>query len=241
MLDLERSSEQGSDPTAPRVHRQSICDHRQEEGAPVSRGEQAERRVEERLRAALPEPEYRLYVNVHWTGPTHWKGPARDGEADAVITHPEYGLLVLEVKAGEPSVDGAGHWHLGPIELKESPFEQASKTKHFLRAKLVDLPGWPPHHEPLAGHAVAFPDVDLESLPRGHSLLGIDAPVDLVLDAHALETTDGVQRWLDRVFDFWRGDGGAAMCAMSGRPMERCGPAPNATPSTRPFKAARRT
>ena len=26
-------------------------------------------------------------------------------EADAVITHPEYGLLVLEVKAGEPSVD----------------------------------------------------------------------------------------------------------------------------------------
>ena len=174
----------------------------------MTRGEDAERQVEERLRAALPEPQYRIYVNVHWTGPTRYQGPARDGEADAVITHPDYGLLVLEVKAGEPSVDHAGHWHLGPIELKESPFEQASQSKHFLRAKLIDLPDWPTGLAPLAGHAVAFPDVDLESLPRGHSLLGMDAPADLVLDAHALETTDGIQGWLDHVFDYWRGDGG---------------------------------
>jgi hypothetical protein len=177
----------------------------------MTRGEEAERLVEARLRAALPEPEYRIYVNVHWTGPTRWNGPARDGEADAVITHPEYGLLVLEVKAGEPTVDHDGHWHLGPIDLPESPFEQARKSKHFLRAKIVDLPDWPGgDHKPRAGHAVAFPEVDLESLPRGHSLLGLgaDAPTDLVLDAHALETTDGVQRWLDHVFEFWRGDGG---------------------------------
>ena len=173
----------------------------------MTRGEDAERLVEERLRAALPEPDYRIYVNVNWTGPLRERGPARDGEADAVIAHPEHGLLVLEVKAGEPSVDHAGHWHLGPIELKQSPFEQARTSKHYLRAKLVDLPDWPPGLEPLAGHAVAFPDVDLESLPRGHSLLGVEAPTDLVLDAHALETTDGIQRWLDHVFDYWRGDG----------------------------------
>ena len=179
--------------------------------AGMTRGQEAERQVEERLRAALPSPAYRIYVNVNWTGPVRTHGPARDGEADAVITHPEYGLLVLEVKAGEPSVDRAGHWHLGPIELKESPFEQASKSKHFLRAKIVDLPDWPSaDRKPRAGHAVAFPEVDLESLPRGHSLLGLgaDAPTDLVLDARALETTDGVQRWLDHVFEFWRGDGG---------------------------------
>lgn len=175
----------------------------------MTRGEEAERQVEERLRAALPSSEFRIYVNVNWTGPVRTRGPARDGEADAVITHPEHGLLVLEVKAGEPSVDHAGHWHLGPVELKESPFEQARTSKHYLRAKLVDLPDWPSGLDPLAGHAVAFPDVDLESLPRGHSLfgLGTDAPTDLVLDAHALETTAGIQGWLDHVFEYWRGDG----------------------------------
>ena len=173
----------------------------------MRRGEEAERQVERRLRAALPEPEYRIYVNVNWTGPVRDHGPARDGEADAVITHPEYGLLVLEVKSGEPSVDRDGHWHLGPVALKESPFEQARTSKHYLRAKLLDLPDWPADLDPLAGHAVAFPDVDLESLPRGRALLGPDAPAELVLDAHALETTDGIQRWLDRVFEYWRGDG----------------------------------
>ena len=174
----------------------------------MTRGEDAERLVEERLRAALPGPAYRIYVNVNWTGPVRDYGPARDGEADAVITHPEHGLLVLEVKSGEPSIDHQGHWHLGPVELKQSPFEQARTSKHYLRAKLVDLPDWPRGVDPLAGHAVALPDVDLASLPRGHALLGLDAPTDLVLDAHALETTDGIQRWLDHVFEYWQGDGG---------------------------------
>ncbi len=173
----------------------------------MTSGEDAERHVEERLRAALPGPEYRIYVNVNWTGPVRRDGPARDGEADAVITHPEYGLLVLEVKSGEPSVDHEGHWHLGPRILPVSPFDQAKTSKHYLRAKLIDLPEWPVDIDPLAGHAVAFPDVDLESLPPGHSLLGIDAPMGLVLDAHALETTDGIQAWLDHVFEFWCGDG----------------------------------
>lgn len=182
----------------------------------MTRGKDAEHRVEERLRAALPDPAYRIYVNVHWTGPVRSHGPARDGEADAVITHPELGLLVLEVKSGEPSIDHDGHWHLGPITLKESPFEQARTSKHYLRAKLLDLPGWPADLDPLAGHAVALPDVDLESLPRGHALfgLGADAPTDLVLDAHTLETTDGIQRWLDHVFEYWRGDGAGRYAAL---------------------------
>jgi hypothetical protein len=187
------------------VGRVALCTYHQG----MTRGEDAERRVEERLRAALPEPEYRIYVNVNWTGPVTDYGPARDGEADAVITHPEHGLLVLEVKSGEPRIDPDGHWHLGPIELKQSPFEQARTSKHYLRAKLVDLPDWPAHVDPLAGHAVALPDVDLGSLPRGHALfgLGADAPTDLVLDARSLETVDGIQRWLDRVFGYWTGDG----------------------------------
>ena len=173
----------------------------------MTRGEDAERRVEERLRTALPPPEYRIYCNVSWTGPVRERGPARDGEADAVIAHPERGLLVLEVKAGEPSRDGEGRWHIGPVALRQSPFRQAEQSKHFLRAKLIDLPDWPPDLDVLVGHAVAFPDIDLASLPRGHVLLGVDAPTDLVLDATALETSAGIQAWLDHVFEYWAGDG----------------------------------
>ncbi len=127
----------------------------------MTRGEEAERLVEERLRKALPESEYRVYVNVNWTGPVRSRGPARDGEADAVIAHPEYGLLVLEVKAGEPSIDQAGHWHLGPIELRESPIRagqdievlpprQAGRPARLaLRSGTADRPrGGPPRCRP---------------------------------------------------------------------------------------------
>jgi hypothetical protein len=121
--------------TAPANRR--VCD------TPVmTRGEEAERRVEERLREALP-PAYHLYPNVNWTGPMRDHGPAEDGEADFVIAHPEHGILVLEVKAGEPSRDGQGRWWLGPIQLDRSPFEQAMRSQKQLVYKLVSLPRWP--------------------------------------------------------------------------------------------------
>ena len=41
------------------------------------RGKVAELVVFERLRAALPDPEYRLYANVEWLGPMREGGPPR--------------------------------------------------------------------------------------------------------------------------------------------------------------------
>ena len=64
---------------------------------PETRGQAAEQRVHDTLRAALP-PEYRLYPNVRWCAKTRRGGPAHDGEADLVVVHPEQGLLVIEVK-----------------------------------------------------------------------------------------------------------------------------------------------
>ncbi len=178
----------------------------------MTHGEDAERLVEQRLRQALP-PEYRLYPNVAWTGPMRDRGPAEDGEADIVIAHPEHGLLVLEVKAGEPSRDGQGRWWIGPIALDRSPFEQAMRNQKQLVRKLVSLPGWPSERgsdhrpEPLAGHGVAFPGVDLASLPRGHVLLGPDAPPEIVLDATALETPEGIRGWVACAYAYYLGDG----------------------------------
>ena len=158
----------------------------------MTRGEEAEARVAERLRAALPEPEFHVYTNVRWTGPVRARGPARDGEADAVIAHPEHGVLVLEVKSGT-AVPGPGR-ALVPRARSPSTGRPSSRPRTASTSwstSSVDLPDWPPDLDPLAGHAVAFPDVDLASLPRGHALLGLDAPTDLVLDATALEIGEG--------------------------------------------------
>jgi hypothetical protein len=150
-------------------------------------------------------------------------GPAEDGEADLVIAHPEQGILVLEVKAGEPSRDGQGRWWLGPIQVDRSPFEQAMRRQKQLTRKLVSMPGWPSQGrgghrpEPHAGHSVAFPDVDLASLPPGHVLLGADAPTEIVLDATALETSEGAHAWVERAFAYFLGDG------MRGWPLEETG------------------
>jgi len=188
----------------------------------MTRGEEAERRVDERLREALP-PAYHLHPNVAWTGPMRDHGPAEDGEADLVIAHPEHGILVLEVKAGEPSRDGRGRWWLGPIQLDRSPFEQAMRSQKQLVRKLVSLPGWPSQRggdhraEPHAGHGVAFPDVDLASLPPGHVLLGADAPQEIVLDATALETPEGARAWVERAYAYYLGDG------VRGWPLEETG------------------
>lgn len=60
----------------------------------------AENRVYDRLREALPVDEYRLYPNVRWIGKADRDAPARDGETDLLIIHPERGLLILETKGG---------------------------------------------------------------------------------------------------------------------------------------------
>lgn len=172
----------------------------------MKRGVEAEQVVERGLRGALSE-ECRIYPNVHWTGPARHGGPALDGEADLVIAHPERGLLVVEVKAGEPMRDRAGRWSMGPVMLDRSPFEQATDNKYSLIQKLRALPGWPSGTSPRAGHAVAFPDVDIASLPRGHVLLGGDAPLEIVLDARALESPESTRRWVENAFDYWLGDG----------------------------------
>jgi hypothetical protein len=172
-----------------------------------SHGKAAERLVAERLRAALPSPEFRLYPNAEWLGPMRDGGPARDGEADLVVVHEEHGILVLEVKSGTPSRDHEGRWWIGGHELSRDPFDQARDSKHQLVRKLQALPDWRPRTEPRAGHAIALPDVDLASLPRGHVFLGADAPRELVLDAQALETPESIRRWVEGAYNYWLGDG----------------------------------
>ena len=169
-------------------------------------GDRAERIAEERIRAALPA-EARCYANVRFVARTRPTGPAHDGEADLVIVHPEHGLLVIEVKSGEPSRDARNRWFIGGHPLTRSPFEQAEDAKHDLVGAIGEVLGVTGDDRPRAGHAVAFPDADLASLPSGHALLGPDATPEIILDAAALADVESTRKALERAWDWWTGDG----------------------------------
>ncbi|HEX5826221.1 MAG TPA: nuclease-related domain-containing protein, partial [Candidatus Limnocylindrales bacterium] len=158
-------------------------------------GDTTERQVEALLRDALPEGA-RLYPNVRFVTKTRPTGPAHDGEADLVLVHPEYGLLVIEVKGGAPTRDGQGRWFLGGRELKRSPFQQAEDAKHDLVREIQGQPDWPRDRQLRAGHAVAFPNADLATLPAGHPLRGADMPRVLILDEEALSSPAKARRAL---------------------------------------------
>ena len=173
-------------------------------GSSVTEGARAERTVRDRLRAALPD-EYRLFATVRWLA--RERGQVRDGEADLVIAHPEHGLLVVEVKAGEIRRDDEGGWWAGPNRLTRSPFEQAADSRHALVRKLAELPDWQAGLRPIAGHAVAFPDVDVASAGSRVGLLGPDVDADLILDQPRLleGAAADARAWVDQAFAMWAG------------------------------------
>lgn len=75
-----------------------------------------------------------------------------EGEADFIIFHEEYGILVLEVKGGNISYNRHAYF-TNEKQLKEDPHVQSRKSAHFLRNNLKDL-----SNEILLGYAVIFPD-----------------------------------------------------------------------------------
>jgi hypothetical protein len=90
----------------------------------------SERVVYEALQG-LPEG----FVVLHsfpWLRPTRDLAgePLREGEADFVILHPQHGMLVLEVKGGQPELFGRV-WVRGGTEMRD-PFDQARRSRYAL-------------------------------------------------------------------------------------------------------------
>ena len=122
-----------------------------------------------------------VFYSVHWINQAGNWGIS-EGEADFVITHPDLGVLILEVKGGgiqyKPernqwySFDRNGYSY----EIKD-PVDQARRSHYRLLEQLKSLPGWP--QRPLnIGHAVCFPDVPLEKDERFKP----DLPREVILE-----------------------------------------------------------
>lgn len=97
------------------------------------------------LRDQLPDA-YRVVHSLPWLRPNRDAAdtPLREGEADFVILHPEYGLLVLEVKGGEEMFARGPHWFrkLPHGERKiNNPFEQARRNMHALTDAIEERTG----------------------------------------------------------------------------------------------------
>ena len=119
----------------------------------------AERRLYEGFLEQLGE-EFVIYHSVDWV--VGGRAGRDEGEADFVITHPELGLLALEVKGGRVAFDPATkRWtqtgHSGTHVLDEDPFHQAKGAMHSLVRILEGQPGWE-RWKPSFGFGVAFPD-----------------------------------------------------------------------------------
>jgi UvrD-like helicase C-terminal domain/AAA domain len=141
----------------------------------------AERRLYEGFLEQL-EDAFVIYHSVDWV--VGGRAGRDEGEADFVITHPELGLLALEVKGGRVAYDPATkRWtqtgHTGTHRLDEDPFHQSRGAMHSLVRILEGQPGWD-RWRPSYGFGVAFPDGRYET--SAHP----GAPAEIVIDRHDL-------------------------------------------------------
>ena len=174
----------------------------------MTRGAAAEQLVVDRLRAVLPR-DVALLHGVRWLLRDH--GYVREGEADVVIGDPERGILVIEVKSGEVRRGSDGAWWAGS-RLPRSPFEQAADSRRSLIRKLAELPQWTAGLRPIAGQAVAFPDIELDTMRGRLGLMGPDVEPALIADQSMFLDDDGgrgeLRSFIDGAFALWSGHAG---------------------------------
>jgi len=139
----------------------------------------------------LPD-DWSIIHSVAWLGQ---RGNRKvDGEADFVLLHPSFGVVVLEVKGGGIHLRN-GRWvsvdRYNRVNDIKDPFTQATTSKANLHKWFKEcLKLYVP-----TCHAVVFPDI---SYPQA---LGPSAPVDIVIDRQGLRD---VPTSLERILRHWQ-------------------------------------
>jgi len=150
----------------------------------------AERKLYDAFKEQLSD-DFDVFHSTPWQVKDSQAG-VQDGEADFILAHPDYGIIILEVKGGRIRYEGqTGKWFSNQYEVKD-PFRQGRTTKYRLLKKLKELPYWRDRRI-LAGNAVAFPDVIVKDDLR------LDAPRDMILDGS--DVMD-LQSWVDNALRY---------------------------------------
>jgi hypothetical protein len=153
----------------------------------------AERTLYAALEEQLPK-NFTVFHSVAWQVRNPRSG-VEDGEADFVVAHPDFGILIIEVKGGRIQYDGQlGQWFSNTHPIKD-PFKQGRAAKYSLLEKLKELPYWR-NRWITVGYAVAFPDVAVKQDLR------LDAPRELILDATDMPS---LLDWVERALRYLRG------------------------------------
>lgn len=125
------------------------------------------------------------------------KDTLKEGEADLIIFHKQRGLLILEIKGGEISIEN-GQWFssnkYGKHTIK-NPFDQARKAKHALLNKIhtkynffVEI-----------GYGVCFPNSVLPlNVP-----LPMDTTREMILDGEILSQSEKLQNAIQKLLSAW--------------------------------------
>ena len=170
----------------------------------------AERKMYSLLRDHLSD-EYAVMHGCRWIG-NNRDGSTREGEADFIVLHPEFGALCIEVKGGGIRVDtssGRELWYSidrngDEHQLTRSPVLQVQDSQYALRDKLRDdkrTKNYWTNTSQSVRWAVCFPDVRVSA---GHSY-GANLTSDLIIDG---KKTGDIQRAIEDIFSHWHGKNG---------------------------------
>ncbi|MDQ7823374.1 MAG: NERD domain-containing protein [Candidatus Eremiobacteraeota bacterium] len=140
-----------------------------------------------------------VFYHIAWLGLGRECQPY-DGETDFIAAHPEFGVLLIEVKGGKIRYEGKSRqwvsidFHGNEHEI-DDPFKQVTRSKYALLEKIKSLRAWKDTFVELY-HAVAFPEVKKPSYD-----ITPDSPPDIIIDC---EDMQHLPRRLEEIFSFWR-------------------------------------
>ena len=174
-------------------------------------GGRAERLVFDALRLGLPDSWF-VYHHLGYVAVE----AAAEGEADFLLVHPQFGLLLIECKAKGVAYSAQAGWQFLDADgkrqpMSQGPAEQAQRTvKNLVRELERRLPQVFPELDRLPlvhGHCVALPEVR-----AGEVTLPLDLPRDLLIDADDLQ---GIGQRIQQVMAFWHKNRTSRPAAMS--------------------------